>query len=97
MLLGSIMWFNVWFIIWPAQKRILSGQVPPEQLPAVRRRSYLASRTNTYLSGPMLVGMLAANHFPGAFGAASFLGLSAGALAVVWVAIFHSDRVGVTV
>src|SRR4051812_25824676 len=34
-ILGTIMWFNVWFIIWPAQKRLITwmkaGQAPPEQ------------------------------------------------------------------
>ncbi len=36
-LLGSIMWFNVWFIIWPAQKQLITwtklGQSAPEALP----------------------------------------------------------------
>ena len=97
MTLGTIMWFNVWFIIWPIQKKILSGRATPEELPAIRRTAYLASRANTYLSGPMLVGMLAAGHFPGGFTVAGLLGTSALALAVVWVAIFHADRVGASV
>ncbi|MBI1884558.1 MAG: urate hydroxylase PuuD [Chlamydiae bacterium] len=66
-LLGTIMWFNVWFIIWPAQKKIISwikaGQAPAEMAGLVKR-AYLASRTNTYLSIPMLFGMGAAGHFP---------------------------------
>ncbi|MGH9782869.1 MAG: urate hydroxylase PuuD, partial [Terriglobia bacterium] len=66
MLLATVMWFNVWFIIWPAQRKILGGKASAEELPVIRRRAYLASRTNTYLSGPMLFGMLAPNHF-GAF------------------------------
>src|SRR5882672_9985159 len=44
--LGSIMWFNVWFIIWPAQKGLLSGQITGDAAGPVRRKAYLASRTN---------------------------------------------------
>ena len=67
-LLGSIMWFNVWFIIWPAQQKLITwvkdGQSPPEQ-PATAKRALYASRTNTFLSVPMLFGMLAgAGHYP---------------------------------
>src|SRR5262249_62381244 len=64
MTLGTIMWFNVWFIIWPAQQKIIRGVrdgVPAD--PALPKRAALASRTNTYLSGPMLFGMLAPNHY----------------------------------
>ena len=49
MTFGIIMWFNVWFIIWPTQKAILSGKVPAEQLPEARKRALLFSRVNTYL------------------------------------------------
>lgn len=67
-LFGTIMWFNVWFIIWPAQQKLITwtkeGQTPPEQ-PATARRALYASRTNTFLSVPMLFGMLAgAGHYP---------------------------------
>ena len=61
--LGTIMWFNVWFIIWPTQKAILSGKVAADALPAARKRALFFSRTNTYLSGPMLFGMLAPSHY----------------------------------
>lgn len=64
MIFGAIMWFNVWFIIWPNQKKVL-GIVPAE--PDVRKRAGrvagLASRTNTMLSIPMLYAMAAAQHF----------------------------------
>ena len=63
MTLGTIMWFNVWFIIWPAQKRLLTGKVPAAEIPAVRKRATHVSRINTYLSGPMLFGMLAPAHY----------------------------------
>lgn len=63
MLFGTIMWVNVWFIIWPIQKAIFGGKVAPEQLPEARKKAALFSRINTYLSGPMLFGMLAAPHY----------------------------------
>ena len=66
-LLGSIMWFNVWFIIWPSQKRLITwtknGQNPPE-MAGVTKKAFLASRLNTYLSVPMLFCMGAASHLP---------------------------------
>ncbi|MFN0116906.1 MAG: urate hydroxylase PuuD [Elusimicrobiota bacterium] len=71
MTLGSIMWFNVWFIIWPTQKLILGGKAPADQLPALRTKAAKFSRINTFLSGPMLFGMLAAPHY----GSASFLSM----------------------
>src|SRR3989338_7361498 len=74
MLLGFIMWFNVWMIIWPSQKRLLTGKVPQPEIAGVRRKVYLASRTNTYLSGPMLFGMLAPSHY-GAMSAKVFAGV----------------------
>ena len=63
-LLGSIMWFNVWFVIWPAQKQILGGLMganppAPAELP---KKALLFSRINTWLSAPMLVAMIAASH-----------------------------------
>jgi uncharacterized membrane protein len=64
--LGIIMWFNVWFIIWPAQKQLIgwlkAGQTPPEA-PALAKKALLASRANTMLSGPMLFGMVAASNY----------------------------------
>ena len=96
MLFGTIMWFNVWFIIWPAQKSMLSGKVPADQLPAVRRKTYLASRTNTYLSGPMLFGMLAPAHY-GAINWVTFVVFALVALAFVWHAIKGSAKVGTSV
>jgi len=67
-LFGTIMWFNVWFIIWPAQQKLITwvkeGQTPPEQ-PALAKKALYASRTNTFLSVPMLFGMLAGGgHYP---------------------------------
>ena len=66
---GTLMWFNVWFIIWPAQKKVIAsasqvakgGQAIPEAA-ALGQRAGFASRTNTLLSIPMLFFMGAATH-----------------------------------
>jgi uncharacterized membrane protein len=62
-LLGTIMWFNVWFVIWPAQKQIIGGMLGgPAAPPEVPKRALLFSRINTFLSAPMLAGMIAGSH-----------------------------------
>ena len=64
-LMGSIMWFNVWFVIWPRQKKIIAaanGGPAVENAAAVARRAFLASRTNTLLSIPLLFLMAAGSH-----------------------------------
>ena len=71
-LLGTLMWANVWFVIWPAQKVVIAsaeqvaagGQAIPEAA-ARGQRAGLASRTNTLFSIPMLFFMGAASHLPG--------------------------------
>tara|TARA_Y100000588_G_scaffold334902_1_gene374679 strand:+ start:75 stop:548 length:474 start_codon:yes stop_codon:yes gene_type:complete len=62
MLLGLIMAFNVWFIIWPNQKKIIGGELEGDALAKAKRTAFLASRTNAWLSLPMLACMVAANH-----------------------------------
>ena len=66
-LLGTYMWFNVWFIIWPAQKKLITwtkkGEAPPE-MAALAKKAMMTSRLNTYLSFPMLFCMGAASHLP---------------------------------
>jgi uncharacterized membrane protein len=69
-IIGSLMWFNVWFIIWPAQQVVMAstarvkegGQAIPEAA-ARGARGGVASRTNTMLSIPMLFFMGTASHF----------------------------------
>jgi uncharacterized membrane protein len=63
MWLGTIMWFNVWFIIWPNQKKVL-GLTPADDnaKKVAARTAGLTSRVNTMLSIPMLYGMAAAQH-----------------------------------
>ena len=60
--MGTIMAFNVWFIIWPNQKKIIAGELEGDALAKAKRMAFLASRTNAWLSIPMLIGMIAANH-----------------------------------
>ncbi len=94
--LATIMWFNVWFIIWPIQKKMLGGKASAEELPVIRRRAFLASRTNTYLSGPMLFGMLAPNHF-GAIDIPILLVAVVLGLFAIWWAIKSSSSLGTSV
>ena len=63
MWLGTIMWFNVWFVIWPKQK-IALGIVPADDSAkaGAARTALLFSRTNTMLSIPMLWGMTSAQN-----------------------------------
>jgi uncharacterized membrane protein len=54
--------FNVWFIIWPAQKKILGFvEATAEEKAAAAPRALYASRTNTLLSIGMIYAMTAAN------------------------------------
>jgi uncharacterized membrane protein len=60
MWLGLVMAFNVWFIIWPNQKKALGiVQVSPEQKAAAAKTAGMTSRINTMLSIPMLFCMVA--------------------------------------
>ena len=60
MWLGIIMWFNVWFIIWPNQKKVLGiVQVGAEEKAAAAKMAGATSRFNTMLSIPMLYMMVA--------------------------------------
>jgi len=62
MWLALIMAFNVWFIIWPAQKKILGiVEASAEEKAAAAPRALAASRTNLLLSLPMLYCMASAN------------------------------------
>jgi uncharacterized membrane protein len=88
-LFGTIMFLNVWGIIWRKQKIIIAstqkvidgGEADPAAGPA-GRRALLASRTNTVMSVPMLFAMGGASHFPWAPGKES------GNLGLFWLLIF---------
>ena len=63
MWLGLIMAFNVWFIIWPNQKKFLGiVECSPEEKPVALKKSLIASRINTLLSLPMLLCMVMAQN-----------------------------------
>jgi uncharacterized membrane protein len=63
MWLGIIMWFNVWFVIWPNQKKALGMvEVDADTKAAAARTAMLFSRTNTMLSFPMLYAMVSAQN-----------------------------------
>ena len=63
MWLGIIMWFNVWFVIWPNQKKALGiVEADAEVKAASARTAMLFSRTNTMLSIPMLFSMVIAQN-----------------------------------
>ena len=63
MWLGIIMWFNVWFLIWPNQKKVL-GIVTADagEKAKAGRIAGMASRFNTMSSIPMLYFMVAQYH-----------------------------------
>ena len=63
MWLGTIMWFNVWFVIWPNQKKALGlVEVGADEKAKAGRAAMLFSRTNTMLSIPMLYAMVSAQN-----------------------------------
>ena len=66
MWLAIIMWFNVWFIIWPNQQKVLNidnkyPDLTAEAKAAAGKTAMMFSRTNTFLSAPMLVAMTGAS------------------------------------
>ena len=67
MWLGTIMWFNVWFVIWPNQQKALNiggkySDLPAPAKAAAGKTAMIFSRINTLLSVPMLFSMVAAGH-----------------------------------
>lgn len=70
--MGFFMMLNVWGVIWRAQKRIIAwtldnatkGTPMPPESAVLARQAFLASRTNFWLSFPMLFFMGAASHYP---------------------------------
>jgi uncharacterized membrane protein len=69
MWLGTIMWFNVWFIIWPNQQKALNidnkyPDLSADAKAASAKTAGMFSRINTVLSIPMLFCMAAASHLP---------------------------------
>ena len=72
MTFGILMFLNVWLVIWPNQKiaiasaeSVAGGGAADPNAAAAGAKAFLASRTNTLFSIPMLFFMVAATHFPG--------------------------------
>ena len=70
-LLGTLMFLNVWLIIWPNQQvviastnKVADGGEPLPEAASCGAKAALASRTNTLFSIPMLLFMGAASHYP---------------------------------
>lgn len=92
--MGLIMWANVWFVIWPKQQivmasanKVAGGGAADPMAAQVAPKALLASRTNTLLSIPMIYFMLAANHNPVPVQPETNLGLVAGVIAILLIAI----------
>jgi uncharacterized membrane protein len=67
MWMGTIMWFNVWFLIWPNQQKALNiggkfADLDAGAKAAAAKTAMVFSRINTLLSIPMLFCMVAASH-----------------------------------
>ena len=61
--LGTIMLFNVWVLIWPNQKKILGMvEASADQIAKAKRVAFLASRSNTLMSIPLVMSMVGAHH-----------------------------------
>jgi uncharacterized membrane protein len=61
--LGTAMLFNVWVLIWPNQKKILGiVKASAEEIAKGKRVAFLASRSNTLMSIPMIMSMVGAHH-----------------------------------
>lgn len=81
-LMGTLMFLNVWLIIWPKQKVVLGLAEGDAALAAPK--AALASRTNTLFSAPMLFCMLASSHL--GYSAQNLLAANGGGLGM-WLAI----------
>ena len=61
--LGTIMLFNVWVLIWPNQKKVLGiVEASADEIAKAKNTAFLASRSNTLMSIPMVMSMVGAGH-----------------------------------
>jgi uncharacterized membrane protein len=92
-LFGTTMAFNVWFRIWPAQKRIIAataaGQAPDPADPAL---ASLRSRHNTYMSVPLIWTMINQHTAGTAFSTFGWIGLIV-MVGVAWHVVWQLYRV----
>jgi uncharacterized membrane protein len=100
-LMGTIMFLNVWLVIWPKQQIVIASANQVAQggqaLPAAAgagRRAALASRTNTVFSIPMLFFMGAASHYTSIMGASGATGLFWLLALVIIAAVEYNALVG---
>jgi uncharacterized membrane protein len=57
------MLFNVWVLIWPNQKKVLGMvEATPEQVAKAKNIAFMASRSNTLMSIPMIMSMIGPGH-----------------------------------
>jgi uncharacterized membrane protein len=89
-LIGTIMFLNVWLVIWPNQKIVIAstsavaggGQADPRAADA-GARAFVASRTNALLSFPMLFFMGATSHLPISAEAGKSIGMPMGIITLI--------------
>ena len=61
--LGTIMLLNVWALIWPNQKKILGMvEASADEIATARTIAFMASRSNTLMSIPLVMSMVGAHH-----------------------------------
>ncbi len=61
--LGTIMLFNVWVLIWPNQKKVLGMvEATAEEVAKAKNTAFMASRSNTLMSIPMIMSMVGPGH-----------------------------------
>lgn len=82
-LMGTLMFLNVWLVIWPNQQ-IALGMKQGGDAASAGAKALLASRTNTLFSGPMAYGMLASTH---GIGPGTYVISNSGASIGLWIAI----------
>lgn len=104
MLMGTLMFLNVWLIIWPNQKVVMAsneqvmggGEALPEAAGAAAKAG-LASRTNTLFSLPMLLFMVASGHLSGLgslpLGADVGVSSTAAAIAVILILAIEANAI----
>lgn len=92
--MGTLMFLNVWLVIWPNQK-IALGMVEGDG-PAAAGKALLASRTNTLFSGPMAFFMMASGHL-GALGGAGYASETVGTDLIIVLAIIAALEVNALV
>lgn len=100
-LIGTIMFLNVWLVIWPKQQIVIASTNQVAQggqaLPAAAgagRRAALASRTNTVFSIPMLFFMGAASHYPSLVGPKAATGVFWLLALIIVAAVEYNALVG---